>query len=119
MNRVSESRAALANGAVLGPYVIGEKIGDWRHGEVYKAFDPRLGRHVAIKVLHLVAKEKRRAPAAFRARDSASFPSALDTSQNICTVFEHGDARRALVRRHGASRRPDGRTGADSWSAWR
>src|SRR5215203_4150229 len=87
MKRVSESRVALANGAVLGPYVIGEKIGVGGMGEVYKAFDPRLGRHVAIKVLHLIAKES--AELRQRFEREIRVVSAL-THRNICTVFDTG-----------------------------
>jgi TolB-like protein/tetratricopeptide (TPR) repeat protein len=40
----------LAPGARLGPYEILAPIGAGGMGEVWKAHDPRLGRHVAIKV---------------------------------------------------------------------
>jgi serine/threonine protein kinase len=42
----------LANGARLGPYQILGDLGAGGMGEVYRALDPRLGREVAIKVLH-------------------------------------------------------------------
>ena len=38
-------------GYQLGPYEILSALGTGRHGEVYRARDPRLGREVAIKVL--------------------------------------------------------------------
>ena len=42
----------LSAGARLGPYEIVSPIGAGGMGEVYKARDPRLGRDVAIKILH-------------------------------------------------------------------
>ena len=41
----------LAAGTRLGPYEILALLGASGMGEVYRAKDPRLGRHVAIKVL--------------------------------------------------------------------
>jgi serine/threonine protein kinase len=41
----------LARGTQLGPYEIDDMIGAGGMGQVYRAHDPRLGRHVAIKTL--------------------------------------------------------------------
>jgi serine/threonine protein kinase len=42
----------LATGSKLGPYEVAAAIGAGGMGEVYRAKDTRLGRSVAIKVLH-------------------------------------------------------------------
>ncbi len=86
--RTPEPRGAtLASGAVLGPYVVADLIGAGGMGEVYKAFDPRLGRHVAIKVLHFVAKDS--AELRQRFEREIRVVSAL-AHRNICTVFDTG-----------------------------
>jgi len=45
------ARMALSPGSRLGPYKISGQIGAGGMGEVYRAVDTNLGRHVAIKVL--------------------------------------------------------------------
>jgi serine/threonine protein kinase len=47
----------LAAGARLGPYEILSPLGAGGMGEVYRARDPRIGRDVAIKVLHAEVAE--------------------------------------------------------------
>jgi protein kinase-like protein len=45
---------SLANGSRLGPYEILYPIGSGGMGEVYRARDTRLGRDVAVKVIHAI-----------------------------------------------------------------
>jgi len=61
MDLVDKARAPSATGVLegrtIGPYQVGPRVGAGGMGEVYKAFDTRLDRTVAIKVLppHLAA----------------------------------------------------------------
>jgi serine/threonine protein kinase/Tol biopolymer transport system component len=61
---------ALAVGARLGPYIIGDLLGTGGMGEVYRATDTRLHRTVAIKVLpeHVAGSASRRERLAREAR---------------------------------------------------
>ena len=75
----------LAAGSRLGPYEIVSQLGAGGMGVVYQAHDPRLDRHVAIKLLppdltrDEIAKQ--------RFLQEAKAASALD-HPNICTIFE-------------------------------
>ena len=75
----------LAPGTTLGPYQIVAQLGQGGMGVVYTAHDPRLDRHVAIKLLppdltrDEIAKQ--------RFLQEAKAASALD-HPNICTIFE-------------------------------
>src|SRR5215510_8593553 len=77
----------IAAGSRLGAYEIRGRLGAGGMGEVYRAFDPRLGREVAIKLL----------PAAFafdderrqRFEQEARATSALN-HPNILTIFDVG-----------------------------
>jgi hypothetical protein len=71
----------LEAGQTLGPYRVIELIGSGGMGRVYKAFDTRLGRSVAIKIS--------RAGFTGRFRREARAVAALN-HPNICTLFDLG-----------------------------
>ena len=75
----------LAPGVQLGPYTVTAEIGHGGMGVVYRAEDPRLDRHVAIKVLP--PDLTRDDTAKQRFLQEAKAASALD-HQNICTIHE-------------------------------
>ncbi len=77
---------ALGPGTSLGPYEIVAPIGQGGMGEVWKAYDPKLQRTVAIKVLTDQAED-----AASRILAEARAASALN-HPHICTIHDVGEA---------------------------
>ena len=77
----------LAAGSTLGPYKILVPLGAGGMGEVYRAYDTRLGRDVAIKVLppHLAASPEVRARFEREARTISQL-----NHPHICTLFDVG-----------------------------
>jgi eukaryotic-like serine/threonine-protein kinase len=75
----------IAAGENLGPFVIRAPLGKGGMGEVYLAFDPRLGREIAIKVLPaaVVGDAGRRT----RFVQEAKLASALN-HRNIVTIYD-------------------------------
>jgi serine/threonine protein kinase len=75
----------ITAGENLGPFVIRAPLGKGGMGEVYRAFDPRLGREVAIKILApgAVGNAERRA----RFVQEAKLASALN-HRNIVTIYD-------------------------------
>jgi serine/threonine protein kinase len=77
----------IAPGTRIGPYEIVSSIGAGGMGEVYQASDARLGRKVAIKVLHTAsvdAEHVRRFEQEARAAGMLSHP-------NILTIYDIGN----------------------------
>ncbi|HEX4496292.1 MAG TPA: serine/threonine-protein kinase [Thermoanaerobaculia bacterium] len=82
---------AITTGDVLGPYRIETKLAEGGMGEVYQAFDGRLKRRVAIKVLP--ARLSRNAAALTRFERETQALARL-SHPNIVTIFDaarHGD----------------------------
>ena len=76
---------SLAPGTTLGPYEIVSQLGQGGMGVVYQAHDPRLDRHVAIKLLPPDLTRDETAKQRFLQEAKAA--SALD-HPNICTIHE-------------------------------
>src|SRR6476620_2680836 len=78
-------KAGTAPRQALGPYQILELLGGGGGGEVYRAWDPRLEREVALKILHrrsaIDAERLQRFVAEARAAGTLNHP-------NIVTVFD-------------------------------
>ena len=92
----SQPETFALSGLRLGVYHLQERIGAGGMGEVYRAQDPRLGRHVAIKILtSAVADDPARCA---RFEREAQLLASLN-HPNIATIhgFEESGAMRALV----------------------
>jgi tetratricopeptide (TPR) repeat protein len=77
----------LAAGTTLGPYRILAPLGAGGMGEVYRARDTRLGRDVAIKVIHAaVARDPDRIK---RFEQEARAAGAL-SHPNVCAIYDIG-----------------------------
>jgi serine/threonine-protein kinase len=92
-NRASRPMSPLS-GAHIGPYEIVSPLGAGGMGEVYRAYDPRLRRHVAIKVLSAANAND---PAA-RARllREARLASGLN-HPNVCTIHEVAESDQTYI----------------------
>src|SRR5215468_6831037 len=79
---------AISAGDKLGPYEILAPIGKGGMGEVYRARDTRLQRHVAVKILPQAFQTE---AARERFQREARAASALN-HPNICAVYDVGEA---------------------------
>ena len=78
----------VSPGECIGPYTVMELLGTGGMGQVYKAHDKRLDRHVAIKFLPRVVSDQ---PLALeRFEREARAVSALN-HPNICTIHDVGE----------------------------
>ncbi|HUQ93900.1 MAG TPA: serine/threonine-protein kinase [Bryobacteraceae bacterium] len=87
----ARAREPVPEGERIGPYITAELIGAGGMGEVYKARDQRLDRHVAIKFLPRAVADDTAALERFQREARAA--SALN-HPNICTVHDVGEHER-------------------------
>jgi Tol biopolymer transport system component/tRNA A-37 threonylcarbamoyl transferase component Bud32 len=76
------------SGKQFGPYQVLQKLGEGAMASVYRGFDPRLARFIALKFLaaHLLDRPSLRR----RFEDEARLASTLN-HPNICTIHDVGD----------------------------
>jgi len=81
MENTEVTMTSATTGANLGPYRLEGKLGEGGMGEVYRAVDTRLGRAVAVKILHERFGDRFEREA--RAISSLNHP-------NVCTLYDVG-----------------------------
>ena len=81
------SPLSLPSGSAFGPYEVRLHLGSGGMGEVYRAFDSRLGREIALKVIRRVAVDDE--STLDRLLREATLASALN-HPNIVTIYETG-----------------------------
>src|SRR5438105_3845225 len=78
---------SVPSGERIGPYTVIDLVGAGGMGEVYKAHDKRLDRHVAIKFLPRVIADD----AALRRFEREARAASALNHPNICTVYDVGE----------------------------
>jgi len=104
LHSTADHASDLAEGRAIGPYRVVGLIGSGGMGRVYEAEDPRLGRRVALKVLHPErddAERRRRFEREARAIASLSHPSivhvyAIDEADGLIYIAMERVAGRTL-----------------------
>jgi serine/threonine protein kinase len=84
---VVEAGTSPPIGATFGIYEIRALLGAGGMGHVYRAFDPRLGREIALKIIRRLARDDE--SALDRLLREATLASALN-HPNIVTIYETG-----------------------------
>ena len=86
---------------MLGPYEIVSPLGSGGMGEVYRATDRRLGRLVAIKILH-VGTHASASTLPLIEREARA--AAANNHPHICTLYRRRATRRPGIPGHGVAR---------------
>jgi hypothetical protein len=95
-------------GKAVSHYRLVENLGSREGAEVYRAEDTRLGRPVALKVVHRLAGDSQ----ALQRFQRESRAASILNHPNICTVYEIDAWERRAVHRSGVSGRSDSRPAA-------
>lgn len=81
------TRELVPAGERIGPYTVLELLGSGGMGDVYKAHDQRLDRHLAMKFLPLMTGDG----ASFRRFEQEARSASALNHPNICTVHDVGE----------------------------
>jgi eukaryotic-like serine/threonine-protein kinase len=89
----SDTRAPVAGGQAIGRYIVIEKLGEGGMGLVLRAYDPKLGREVALKILKPGSvSEERRARLVREAQAMAKL-----THPNVVAVYDVEDSGEQVI----------------------
>jgi len=89
--QLDTSKAASAERSVLGRYELLEELGRGAMGVVHKAYDPAVGRIVALKTVRLDVTGSEREELIRRLRQEAQAAGRLE-HPNIVTIYDAGEA---------------------------
>ena len=85
---LADNESATLSGRIVGPYRIDALLGAGGMGEVFRAWDTRLHRPIALKFL---AREFLSDPAAVERFERESRAASALSHPNICTVYDVGE----------------------------